>query len=122
VIGGNWVKEIREVWQAGDQVVCQAEQTILDENLNRMPLSATLSSALNIPVLMMTGLCVETPPRQRTRLSELRWWGIALSILIIFLGMMVWIDKITSGWVNTILLLLVFLIVIVMFWYWNNHG
>jgi hypothetical protein len=121
-LGGNWIREIREVWQVGDQVVCLAEQAILDQKLKRMPLSTAISGALNVPVLVLTGLYMETQPCQRIRLSELRWWGIALMILITFLGVMVWIDKMTSGFVNTILLFLAFLIAVVMVWYWNNHS
>ena len=76
VIGGNWIREVQEVWQAGDQIVCHAEQTIIDLEMNQMLLSNALSIALNTPVIVLTGLYTEKQPRQRSRLSELKWWGL----------------------------------------------
>ena len=122
VIGGNWIREIQEVWQAGDQIICHAEQTIMDREMNQVPLNAALSIAMNAPVIVLTGLYTEKQPRQRTRLSELKWWSVALVFLIALGGMMFFVSQATSGWVESAFLFLTFLMIILMIWLWNKRG
>jgi hypothetical protein len=122
VIGGNWIREVQEVWQAGDQIVCHAEQIIIDPEMNQMPLSNALSIALNTPIIVLSDLYTERLHRPYTRLSELKWWCIALVILIALGGIMFFASQATSGWVESVLLLSAFLIAILTAWFWNKHG
>jgi hypothetical protein len=121
VTGGNWIREVQEVLQAGDQIVCHAEQTIIDQEMNQVPISSALSIVLNAPVIVLSGLYSEKQPHQRTHLSELMWWGVALIIIIVWGGIMFFISQTTSGWVESGLMLSAFIIGMFMVWFWNKH-
>jgi len=120
VLGGNWIREVQEIWQEGDLVACQAEQTIADPGVGRLPLSTVLSVVLNKPVLVLSGLYNETRTSQRTCLKELVWWCIALMMLIIFSGFQFRIDQATRHWTHAFLLCLSFLIEVSIIWCWNK--
>lgn len=122
MIGGNWIREIQDVLQEGDQIVCHAEQTIIDQEGNQVLLSNVLSIALNAPVIVVSGLYTEKQPHQRTHLSRLIWWGVALIIIIVPSGIRFFIGQITSGWVESSLMLLVFIIGMLMVWFWIKRG
>jgi hypothetical protein len=122
VSGGNWIREVQEVWQVGDQIVCQAEQTIIDQKMNRMLLSNALSISLRTPVILVTGLYLKKLPGQSEHLSELKWWGGASIILIALGGIMYYLNKTTSGWVESVLQIFAFLIAVIMIWSWNKNG
>jgi hypothetical protein len=118
VIGGNWIREVQEVLQEGDQIVCQAKETIIDQEMNQVLLSNALSITLKAPVIVVSGLYTEKQPHQHTHLSGLIWWGVALIIIIIPSGIMIFINQMTSGWVESGLMLSVFLIGMLMVWFW----
>ena len=54
--------------------------------MNQVLLSNALSTALNAPVIVVSGLYTEKQPHQRTHFSGLIWWGIALIIIIVPAG------------------------------------
>jgi hypothetical protein len=120
VLGGNWIREVEETWREDDLVVCQAEQTIASPGIGRLPLSTVLSGVFDKPVLVLSGLYIETKPRKHTFLTEFAWWCIALIILITFSGFQFWIYQATQGWTNTVLLGLSFMIEISIIWQWNK--
>ena len=121
VSGGNWIEAVSEVWRAGDQIVCHAEQTVLDNEMKKVLLGNALSIALDVPVIVISGLYTVRESRQRTRLSELKWWGVALIIVIALCGIFIYISQTTSGWVENVLLISTFLIAILMIWFWNKQ-
>jgi hypothetical protein len=71
-------------------------------------------------VVLGGGFGAGNPPPNHPRNS--RNCVTPIMILIVILGVMVWIDKITSGFVYSILLFSVFLIVMIMARYWNKNG
>jgi hypothetical protein len=121
VTRGNWIREVQEVLQVGDQIVCHAEQTIINQEMNQVLMSTALSVTLNVPIIIITGLYKDMQPQQRTRLSEVKWWGVALIIIIVWSGIMIFVSQTTSGWVESSLMLSVFIIGMVMVWFWNKH-
>lgn len=121
VTGGNWIREVQEILQPGDQIVCQAEQTISDPVMNQVSISTALSIVLNAPVIVISGLYVEKQLHQRTQRSELMWWGIVLIIIIAWSGIMIFISQTTSGWVESGLMLSAFIIGMFMVWFWNKR-
>jgi K+-sensing histidine kinase KdpD len=121
VSGGNWIGAVSEVWRAGDQIVCQAEQTVVDNEMKKVLLSNALSIALDVPVIVISGLYRIRESRQRTRLSELEWWGVTLIIVIALCGIMFYINQTMSGWVENVLLISTFLIAILIVWLWNKQ-
>jgi hypothetical protein len=121
VSGGNWIGAVQEVWRAGDQIVCLAEQTVLDNKMKKILLSNALSINLKVPVIVISGLYSEMQPIQGNRLSELKWWGVALMIIIVLGGIMFTISQMTSGRIENGLLLSAFLIAIIMIWFWNKQ-
>ena len=121
VTGGNWIVEVQEVLQASDQIVCLAEQTIIDQEMNQVPMSNALSFVLNAPIIVLSGLYTEKQPHQHTHPSELLWWGVALIIIIAWSGIMFFISQTTSGWVESGLMLSAFIIGMFMVWLWNKR-
>ena len=118
VSGGNWINAALEVWQAGDQIICLADQTILDQEMNQIPLSTAISIALDVPVMVLNDLSTEKQPRHSTRLSEFKWWSVVFIIIIVLFGTMFYINQITRGWVEAIYMLTAFSIAIIMIWLW----
>src|SRR5215204_2517248 len=53
IFGRNWVEAVKSRWQAGDMVVCCAEQRT---GLWQKPLSQILHSDLNVPLYVLSGL------------------------------------------------------------------
>jgi hypothetical protein len=107
--------------QADDQIVCQAEQTIIDQEMNQVLMSTALSVTLNVPIIIITGLYKDMQDQQRSRLSEVKWWGVALIIIIVWSGIMFFISQTTSGWVESSLMLSAFISGMFMVWFWNKR-
>jgi hypothetical protein len=118
VIGGNWIREVQEVLQDGDQIVCYAEQTIIDQEMNQVLLSNALSINLQVPIIVITGLYADRQHRQRTHASEVKWWGVALIIIIVPSWIMFFISRTTSGWIESGLMLSISIIGMFMVWFW----
>jgi hypothetical protein len=70
---------------------------------------------------VLSGLYAEKQPHQPSPLSELIWWGVALIIIIVSGGVMYFISQVTSGWVESGLLLSAFMIAMLMVWFWNKR-
>jgi hypothetical protein len=94
---------------------------ITDQEMKSVLLSNALSIALNAPVIVLTGLYTEKQSRQWSRLSELKWWSVALIIIIAWSGIMFFISQTTSGWVESGLMLSAFIIGMLMVWFWNER-
>lgn len=88
--------------------------------MNQVLLRPALSFTVKVPIIVLTGLYTDKQPQQRTRLSEVKWWGVALIIIIDWSGIRFFISQTTSGSVESGLLLSVFIVGMFMVWYWNK--
>lgn len=115
----NWVDVVKSIWTDGDLVICPAEQNI-PVNGNAVPLGIALSQDSQIPVVMFSGYYHEQPPHPRTRLTEIRWWGIAAIIVALSTYWQIWIFRSIKGWSNPILLCLSLVLEYGFIWIWNR--
>lgn len=114
--GNNWVDVVKSNWQAGDVIVCFAEQRA---GLLYRPLSQILKSKLNIPVYILSGLYPQSPsPFNRLSLIAL-WAGLSSIIAGSFL-LQIRIVSLPPDWAQTILLILSVMTEFWLIWVWNN--
>ena len=104
--GRHWLQVVRPVWKPGDLIVCHTEQTVLAWGLVRRSLDATLVSALNVPVYVLSGFYPETPSGQPNRIARLIYEAIPFAIMAGFFWIQVQIDQLARGWVNIALMCL----------------
>jgi len=112
----DWVEVVKTRYQAGDMVVCFAEQRA---GLSGKPLSQILQSELNVPLYILSDLYPQNDSRSNLPSQIAAWTG---SIAII-LGLFVFqakIDQLTKDWTHTVLLLLSIPFEIWLIWVWNS--
>ena len=121
VCGENWITAVAMVWQVGDVVICPAEQSIA-VNGKCIPLGNAISQMSEIPVLMFTGYYHESPLLPRTRIAEIKWWSVALTIVALSSYSQAWILRNVRGWLNLVMFCLSFIVEITLIWIWNQIG
>ena len=98
--GNNWVNVVKSNWQAGDMIVCFAEQHA--GPLHR-PLSQILESNLNFPVYILSGLY---PQKSKSNwLSQVIVWSGFIGIIICFGILQVKIVQLPEGGFQNALLI-----------------
>ena len=79
MIGASWVAAVKNIYEAGDVIVCFAEQRT---GLLQRPLSQILKSTINAPLYILSS---PTPPTYKTsKLSQVSSWLVFLVIIIGF--------------------------------------
>lgn len=114
--GNNWVNVVKSNWQAGDVIVCFAEQRA---GLLYRPLSQILQSNLDIPMYILSGLYPQNLSRFNKSSIIVVWMG--------FIGIMggsfilqLRIISLPPDWAQTTLLILSVLAELWLIWVWNN--
>ena len=115
VSGRNWVEVVKTRRQAGDIVVCCAEQRA---GLMQRPLSQILQSDLDMPLYILTGLYSQNVSHSN-RLTQIFAWIGFIAILAGFFLLQVKIDQLAKDW-TTVLQLLTTAIEFWLIWAWNN--
>jgi len=116
VFGKDWVEVVRLRWQAGDMVICFAEQHI--GPLNR-PLSQVLQSNLDVPVYILSGLYPQNDLHSNWPTQVVAWMG-SMAIIFGFFVLQVRMDHFTKNWLHIVLLLLSIPVEACMIWAWNS--
>lgn len=114
--GTNWVDVVKSNWQAGDMIVCFAEQR---EGLLHRPLSQILQSNLDIPLYILSGLYPQSPLRLNT-LSFIPLWAGLISIITISFLLQIRIMALPQDWAQTTLMILSVIAELWLIWAWNN--
>jgi hypothetical protein len=115
VSGRNWVEVVKTRRQAGDIVVCCAEQRA---GLMQRPLSQILQSDLDMPLYILTGLYSQNVSHSN-RLTQIFAWIGFIAIIVGFFLLQVKIDQLAKDW-TTVLQLLTTAIEFWLIWVWNN--
>ena len=115
-VGNNWVKVVKSCYQAGDVIVCFAEQRA---GLLYRPLSQILQSNLKIPVYILSGLYAQSSSRFN-RLSLIPLWAGFIGILVVAFLLQIRIISLPRDWAQTTLLILSVTAELWLIWFWNN--
>jgi len=114
--GNNWVTAVKSRFQAGDVVVCLAEQRA---GLLQRPLSQILQSDLKVPLYVLSGLYPPSDTRSNWPAQAVAWLG-SLVIIIGFFVVQARIDLRAQDWTQTILMLLSIAVEVWLVWVWNS--
>jgi len=115
-IGMNWVDVVKRNYQAGDMIVCFAEQRA---GLLQKPLSQILESNLTIPVYVVSG--VRIPKPKSNWLTQVTVCLGSIGIIAGFGLLQVKITQMSDGWFQNILLILVVISEIWLIWAWDSR-
>ena len=113
--GTNWVNAIKSHYQAGDMIVCFAEQRA---GLLHRPLSQILESNLDVPVYILSGPYPQKP--KSDWLSQIIAWSGSIGILIGFFILQVKIVQLPKDWFQNILFILSIIPEFWLIWVWNK--
>ena len=116
IFGKDWVNVVKTHCQAGDMVVCFAEQRA---GLSRKPLSQILQSELNLPLYILSDLYPQDDSRSNWP-SQIAAWAGSIAIILGFLVFQAKIDHFGKDWTHTVLLLLSIPFEIWLIWVWNT--
>jgi hypothetical protein len=114
--GRNWIGKLETVLEAGDIVVCHAEQRT---GIWRQPLELVLSR-LNIPILTLKGFIPSMYKSPPTFLRESVFWLASIAILSVFFLLQIQILRISEEWVRDTMLSLSVLIEFGLIWVWSS--
>jgi hypothetical protein len=114
--GNNWVNVVKSNWQAGDMVVCFAEQ---HAGLLYRPLSQILRSNLEAPIYILSGLYPQNQSRFNM-LSLIALWAGLISIIASSFLLQIRIIAMPRDWAQTTLLILSVVAELWLIWVWNN--
>ena|ERR1051326_2114502 len=101
-VGTNWLKAVKRNYQAGDRLVCFAEQRT---GLLHKPLSQILQGDLDAPVYILSGIAPQNLTKSNW-LSQIMAWMGSLGILIGSLLLQIQITSLSQGWAQSTMLIL----------------
>ncbi len=116
LFGKDWVDVVRTHFQAGDMVVCLAEQRV---GLSHKPLSQILQSELQLPIYILSDLYPQNISNSNWLTQTIAWTGSAAIIFAFFL-LQVRIDHLVKDWAHSTLLLLTIPTEVLIIWGWNS--
>ncbi len=114
--GSNWMSAVKSTLQAGDMIVCFAEQRA---GLMHRPLSQILQSNLNAPVYILSGLYPQNLP-QASLLSQILGWMGSIGIIVATFLLQIRIVALSENWAQTTLLVLSVIGEVLAIWGWNS--
>ena len=115
-IGTSWAEAVKHNLQAGDMVVCFAEQRA---GLLHRPLGQLLQAHLKAPVYVISGLAPRVASRSHW-LSQILAWGGSLGIIAGSSVLQFQITSLPQGWAQSTVMILSFLAEIGLIWGWNS--
>ena len=114
--GNNWVNVVKSNWQAGDVIVCFAEQRA---GLLHRPLSQILRANLDIPTYILSDLYLLGPSRPHGLFLIVLWIGFVAILGVSFL-LQIQIIALPRDWGQTTLLILSVMAELWLIWVWNK--
>lgn len=116
VSGSDWIEVVRSRSQAGDMLACLAEHR--SGRLNRS-VSDILRANINLPIYILSSSYI----RKNTYFnwtSRLLFWPVSIATLAGFILLQTRIDRVTSGGIQTLLMLISTTLTLYMLWVWNK--
>ena len=115
ITGSDWIGAVRSRRQANDMLVCLAEQRA---GLLQRPLSQILTSDLDVPLTILSGLTQPVSERPQWQSQVAVWTGMAVIIIGFFL-LQARIYQTAGGWA-TVLMLGSLAVEYWLIWLWNS--
>lgn len=115
-IATNWVDVVKTHYQAGDAIVCFAEQRA---GLFHRPLNQILESKLGATIYILSGVYAQSTERS-SWLSQLIVWAGSFGILAGFFWLQVRISQLPNDPAQTVLLIISAGVEIWLIWVWNS--
>ena len=115
-IGTDWVEAVKRNYQAGDMIVCFAEQRA---GLWHRPLSQILKSNFKAPVYLLSGSPPQSLPRSNW-LSQIIVWSGSVGIIAGSFLLQIRITSLPEDWAQTTLLIISVLFETWLIWVWNS--
>ncbi|MCL4560546.1 MAG: hypothetical protein M1281_08025 [Chloroflexi bacterium] len=116
----NWTLAVREVWQTGDLLVCYEGQTVPQGFFGTTFLVDLLTARLHHPVYLMSGGYQGPVARRSKTLVQMVYWLSLILILVFFFAFEIDVDRLTTGWINSIFSIFIFALEISLIWIWNS--
>jgi hypothetical protein len=101
---GHWLNSLKDLYCAGDIIVCHAEQVVKDGFLRTIPLNDYLKSHFSAPVRMISHFYHPLRTQARQWLNGILFWLGCLTILAVFFTLEIRVDQIMPGPVRVSLL------------------
>ncbi len=114
--GSSWVSAVKSNVEAGDLIVCFAEQRA---GLLQRPLSQILQANLETPVYILSGLSPQKISRPGWLSQALGWTG-SIGIIAGAFVLQVQILSLSEQWAQSALLILSMLAEVGLIWGWNS--
>ena len=113
--GSDWVRQVRNIWQAGDIVACYAGHKV---GLMRKPLDQVLKSHFEATIYILS---VFQPARNLnlTFVSRALFWLGSLGIIAGFLWAEIKVIQLPQDWAHNALIYACVAVEIVLIWLWN---
>jgi len=115
-IGTNWVDAVKRNLQAGDMIVCFAEQRA---GLLHRPLSQILEANLDAPVYIISGLYPQRTSRSNWLYQIVAWIG-SIGIIAGSFLLQIRLTSLPQDWAQTTLLILSVLVEVWLIGGWNS--
>ena len=115
-VGTAWMDALKTSYEAGDMIVCFAEQ---QTGILRKPLSQILESNLNATVYILSN---PTPQKsQASRLSQISTWLGIIVVIAGFAMLQAKIVQLPEGWLQNTLLILSVIPEFWLIWVWDGQ-
>jgi hypothetical protein len=116
VSGNDWIEVVRSRSQAGDIVACLANHR--SGSLNRS-VSNILQENINLPIYILSSSYIRKGANLNWK-SLFFFWSFSIATLIGFFLLQARINRVTSGWFETTLMLTSATLTLFTLWVWNN--
>lgn len=116
IFGKDWVDVVKTRSQAGDMVLCLAEQRA---GSSRKPLNQILHSGLDVPLYILSGLYPRNDSRSNWQAQIFAWVG-SVAIICGFFLLQVKIGQLPGDWTHLALLPISVGLEIWVIWVWNS--
>lgn len=114
-IGKNCLDAVMTNYQAGDMIVCMAEQCV---GLSRRPLNQILAANLNAPVYLLSDFY---PQKSKPNwFSQVVVWAGFIAIIIGFGILQIRITQLPNDWFQNVLFIISILPEFWLIWVWNS--
>ncbi len=114
-VGTDWLAAVRRNYQAGDTIVCIADQAI---GIRCIPLSQMLESTFQAPLYILTEGNPKKPPL--STLSQIFAWSGFVGIVVVFFVLQAQIIALPDNWTKTFLSVLLLIPEIVSIAVWHS--
>jgi hypothetical protein len=116
IFGSDWIGAVQSRSQPGDMVACLANHRI--ERSNRS-VSDILQANIDLPIYILSSSYIRKNASRSWR-SQFLFWSFSIATLIGFFLLQARLNRVTSGGLETALMLADTTLMLFTLWVWNN--